>query len=74
MKGHTGSDINARVPMSPGMVRLLRGLAKGKTQGHHFTQPEKAQARALMDRGFAQPDPAGWWEITPAGRHALEEL
>lgn len=73
MKGHTDREtINQRRPLTPGMRYLLGFIvANGKVSGHRFEQAEKSQARALMDRGLASPDPAGWWEATEAGRAAV---
>lgn len=67
--GHTNrATINKRRPMSPGMKALLSHIVKGgRVSGHRFDTAEQNQARALMDRGYAIPDPAGWWAPTEEG-------
>ncbi len=76
MQGHTDkATINARRSLTPGMRALLQRMVDArdfvKVSGHRFDQAEKSQARALMDRRLAEPDTAGWWSATEAGRAAL---
>lgn len=69
--GHTDrATINARRPLSPGMRRLLSWIVtKGPVAMAGFSEAEKNQARALMDRGYITPDEASTvWHATDAGR------
>lgn len=36
-------------------------------------EADKNRARALMDRGYALPDDAGWWSATEEGKAAVDK-
>jgi hypothetical protein len=71
--GHTNKEtINKRKPLTPLMMSVLREVGvNGRMSPKRWDGGRKNAARALMDRGLATPDAAGWWLLTEAGKALL---
>lgn len=79
VSGHTDrTTINARRPLTPRMRETLAWIDTRERAGAwlrnvSFSNAGRNAARALMDRGLAEPEPNGRWRCTDAGRAVLEE-